>query len=114
MNGQTWFVLDINFRPTWGVPGCNGRLQHHAVMHRFQEAAEIPVIIITGGDAAKFKERALAAGAVLSSKTHQQRGILMAVRRILGQGKAQPRPGSASVVNLRFTIYARPAGEMRF
>jgi DNA-binding response OmpR family regulator len=63
-------------------------------MRRFQEAASIPVIIITTGDPEKLKERALAAGAVaFFQKPINNEEFLITVRRILGQ--IPPAPGAA-------------------
>jgi len=89
-------VLDINFPPDVGSSGLQwDGFNIMQWMHRFQEAAEIPVIIITGGDAAKFKERALAAGAVaFFQKPINNEEFLMAVRRILGQAKPSPAPAA--------------------
>ena len=58
-------LLDISFPPDvahgGGVPWDGFRIMDW--LHRMDEARKIPVIIITAGEAAKFKERALAAGA---------------------------------------------------
>jgi len=54
-------LLDINF-PSGGAMDWNGFtiLQW---LRRFPELARVPVIFITGSDAAKYREQALAAGA---------------------------------------------------
>jgi CheY-like chemotaxis protein len=80
-------VLDINFPPDVGSSGLQwDGFTIMQWMHRFKEAADIPVIIITAGEAAKFKERALAAGAVaFFQKPINNEEFLMTVRRILGQ-----------------------------
>ncbi|MDB6018284.1 MAG: CheA signal transduction histidine kinase [Pedosphaera sp.] len=58
-------VLDINFPPEVGSSGLQwDGFNIMQWMRRFQEAAKIPVIIITSGEAAKFKDKSLAAGAV--------------------------------------------------
>ena len=58
-------LLDISFPPDvghgGGVPWDGFLIMDW--LHRLDEAKNIPVIIITGGDPAKFKERALASGA---------------------------------------------------
>jgi DNA-binding NtrC family response regulator len=59
-------------------------------MHRFQEAANIPVIIITSEDPAKFKEKAMAAGAVaFFQKPINHEEFLITVRRTLNQQAAK-------------------------
>lgn len=58
-------LLDISFPPDvahgGGVPWDGFRMLEW--FSRMEEAKDTPIIIITGGDAAKYKERALAAGA---------------------------------------------------
>ena len=59
-------ILDINFPPDVGHGGgvaWDGFLIINW-LRRMEEAKDTPVIIITGADAARYKERALAAGAV--------------------------------------------------
>jgi len=80
-------VLDINFPPEVGSSGLQwdgfSILQW---MHRFQEASNIPVIIITSEEHAKFKSKALSAGAVaFFQKPINHEEFLKAVRRTLGQ-----------------------------
>jgi two-component system, cell cycle response regulator DivK len=58
-------VLDINFPPDVG----NSGLQWDGFnivqwLRRFQDAANIPVIIVSSGEPAKYKEKSLAAGAI--------------------------------------------------
>jgi CheY-like chemotaxis protein len=83
-------VLDINFPPDVGSTGLQwDGFNIMEWMGRFKEIANIPVIIITAGDAAKFKARALAAGAVaFFHKPINHEEFLLAIRRILGQRKA--------------------------
>lgn len=83
-------VLDINFPPDVGSSGLqwNG-FTIMEWMRRFQEVAEIPVIIITSGEPEKYKARALAGGAyAFFQKPINHEEFLLAVRRILGQNKA--------------------------
>ena len=87
-------VLDINFPPEVGSTGLQwDGFNIMEWMRRFREVAEIPVIIITSGDPAKFKSRAMAAGASgFFQKPINHEEFLMAVRRILGQHKTgQPQ-----------------------
>jgi CheY-like chemotaxis protein len=84
-------VLDINFQP----PAGSGGLQWDGFsimqwLQRFDEAARTPVIIITGADPEKFRERALAAGAVaFFSKPIDFGEFLAAARLILSQSAAK-------------------------
>src|SRR6266705_6800918 len=59
-------VLDINFPPDvahGGGVAWDGFLIINW-LRRMDEAKSIPIIVITGGEAEKYKQRALAAGAV--------------------------------------------------
>jgi CheY-like chemotaxis protein len=80
-------ILDINFPPDIGSSGLQwDGFNIMQWMQRFQEAANIPVIIITGENPEKFKDRAMAAGAVaFFQKPIQNEEFLVAIRRILGQ-----------------------------
>ena len=88
-------ILDINFRPDVGHGGgvaWDGFLII-GWLRRMEEAKDTPVIIITGADAAKYKQRALAAGAVdFLHKPVDPDELVAAVRRALHQdaGTAQP------------------------
>src|SRR5438105_5151015 len=59
-------LLDISFPPDvahgGGVPWDGFLIMDW--LHRMDEAKDIPVIIITGGDPEKFKARSMAAGAI--------------------------------------------------
>jgi CheY-like chemotaxis protein len=86
-------VLDINFPPEVGSSGLqwNG-FNIMQWMHRFQEAANIPVIIITSDDPTKMKDKAIAAGAVaFFQKPINHEEFLIAVRRTLGNAAAKPQ-----------------------
>src|ERR1700728_675872 len=80
-------VLDINFPPDVGSSGLQwDGFNIMQWMRRFQEAANIPVIIITCGDPEKLRDRALAAGAVaFFQKPLKNEEFLATVRRILGR-----------------------------
>jgi len=82
-------VLDINFPPdaySYGLQWDGFTIMQW--LQRFQEAAVIPIIIITGEDPEKFKEKALAAGAfAFFQKPINQEEFLLAVRRALGQAR---------------------------
>lgn len=59
-------VLDINFPPDvahgGGIPWDGFLIIEW--LHRIDEAKGIPIIVISGGDPAKYKERSLESGAV--------------------------------------------------
>lgn len=56
-------LLDISFPPdVGGVPWDGFRIIEW--LHRIDEAKNTPVIVITGGDTEKYKDRSLATGAV--------------------------------------------------
>jgi two-component system cell cycle response regulator DivK len=80
-------VLDISFPPDVGSSGLQwDGFNIMQWMHRFQEAATIPVIIISSGDPIKFREKSLAAGAVAYfQKPIKNEEFLMTLRRVLGQ-----------------------------
>src|SRR5207245_2353461 len=83
-------VLDINFPPDVGSSGLQwDGFNIMQWMKRFQEAADIPVIIITSGDPAKFKEKAMACGAVaFFQKPINNEEFLITLRRVLGHTSA--------------------------
>ena len=89
-------VLDINFPPEVGGTGLQwDGFNIMEWMRRFREVAEIPVIIITSGDPAKYRARAMAAGAAaFFQKPINHEEFLVAVRRILGQQKTDPAPST--------------------
>jgi CheY-like chemotaxis protein len=55
-------LLDINFPEEVGVSWDGFKVI--AWLQRIEEAKGTPIIVISGGDAAKFKERSLQAGAI--------------------------------------------------
>lgn len=90
-------VLDINFPPEVGSSGLqwNG-FNIMQWMQRFQEAAGIPIIIITSEESPKFKEKALAAGAVAYfQKPINHEEFLIAVRRTINQQASKAQAASA-------------------
>lgn len=60
--GSEIIILDVNFPPTVGFE-WDGFAVVEWLRH-FPELARIPVILISGEESAKYKEKALAAGAV--------------------------------------------------
>jgi CheY-like chemotaxis protein len=92
-------VLDIQFPPDvahGGGVAWDGFLILDW-LRRMDEARKIPVIIITGGDPAKYKDRALAAGAVsFFRKPIKPEELVAAVRQALGEvTPAAPPPPPA-------------------
>jgi DNA-binding response OmpR family regulator len=56
---------------------------------RMEEAKDTPIVIITGGDTAKFRDRALAAGAAdFFQKPINNDELLASIQRILSERKA--------------------------
>ena len=83
-------LLDISFpADVGGVPWDGFRIMEW--FHRLDAAKKIPVIVITGSEEAKTKERATAAGAVaFFQKPLEHDYLLKVVRATLGE--AMPRP----------------------
>lgn len=81
-------LLDISFPPDvahgGGVPWDGFKII--AWIRRMDEAKDIPVIVITGGDAAKYKDRALAEGALaFFQKPIDNHELLATINKALGQ-----------------------------
>lgn len=83
-------LLDINFPPyVGGVPWDGFRVMEW--FRRLDNAKTIPVIIITGSDDPKFKERATAGGAVaFFSKPIDHDDLLKVIRTTLSNAEAKP------------------------
>lgn len=83
-------LLDISFPPDVdGVPWDGFRVMEW--FHRLETAKKIPVIIITGGDDAKNKERAITGGAVaFFHKPIEHDDLLKVIRATLGTPAAKP------------------------
>lgn len=90
-------LLDIGFPPeVSGVPWDGFRIIQW--LKRLEEAKNIPVIIITGSDAAKYKDRALKEGAVaFFQKPVNNDELLATIRQILGQSTTAPAVQPAPV-----------------
>jgi len=66
-------------------------------VRRLEEAKAIPIVVITGGDPAKCKDRALAAGAVsFFHKPINSDELLTIIRDTLAKGPVQSQPAVAS------------------
>lgn len=84
-------LLDISFPPDvahGGGVGWDGFLIMDW-LHRIDEAARIPVIVITGGDPVQYKSKALSAGAVaFFHKPFENDELLEVVRKTLRETAA--------------------------
>jgi CheY-like chemotaxis protein len=91
-------LLDISFPPDVGGVGTvpwDGFLIMDW-LNRLELSKNVPVIVITGGDPVKYKERALAAGAVsFFHKPVDNDELLAIVSRTLGQPEPAPAPQAA-------------------
>jgi len=83
-------LLDITFPPdVAGVPWDGFRIMEW--LHRVDESRKIPIIIITGGEEVKNKERAMASGAVaFFQKPINHDDLLKVVRATLGANAPKP------------------------
>lgn len=77
-------LLDISFPPdVAGVPWDGFRIMEW--LHRVDESRKIPIVIITGGEDVKYKDRALASGAVaFFHKPVNHDDLLKVIRATLG------------------------------
>jgi len=80
-------LLDISFPPDvangGGVPWDGFLIM--SWLRRLEEAKNIPIIVITGGEPEKYKERALAAGAVsFFHKPIEHEELLAVIHQTLG------------------------------
>jgi len=81
-------LLDLTFPPEIdGVPWDGFQIIQW--LHRMEEARNIPVIVITAGDEAKYKDRALAEGAAaFFQKPVDNDELLATIHEILGDAAA--------------------------
>lgn len=79
-------VLDINFPPDVGSSGLQwDGFNIMQWMKRFQEVANIPVVIISSGDPQKYKDKSIAAGAIaFFQKPINYEQFMETVRRAIG------------------------------
>jgi CheY-like chemotaxis protein len=86
-------ILDITFPPDvahGGGVAWDGFLIIQW-LRRLEEGRNVPIIIITGGEAEKYKDRSLATGAVdFFQKPINNDELLSAINRILGASLAGP------------------------
>lgn len=88
-------LLDLSFPPDvahgGGVPWDGFLIMNW--LRRMDEAQGIPIIVITGGDAAQYKDQALAAGAVsYFQKPIDNDELLGVIRQTLGEGVEAASP----------------------
>ncbi len=88
-------LLDLSFPPDvahgGGVPWDGFLIM--TWLRRLEEGKNVPIIVITGGDPAKCKDRALAAGAVsFFHKPINNDELLAVIRQTLGEAPAAPAP----------------------
>ena len=83
-------LLDVTFPPdVGGVPWDGFRIMEW--FHRLDTAKKIPVIVITGNEDPKTKERATAAGAVaFFQKPLEHDYLLKVIRATLGETATKP------------------------
>jgi CheY-like chemotaxis protein len=85
-------LLDISFPPDVGSVDWDG-FKIMAWLQRMDEAKDIPIIVITGGDPEKYKERSLAAGAVaFFNKPIQHDELLPFIAQVLRNEGDQAGP----------------------
>jgi two-component system cell cycle response regulator len=93
-------LLDLSFPPDVGHGGgvaWDGFLIMEW-LQRLEEARNIPIIVITGGDPAKFKDRALAAGAVsFFHKPIENDALLTVIRQTLGENTVETQPSAGAI-----------------
>ncbi len=92
-------LLDITFPPdVAGVPWDGFRIMEW--LHRVDESRKIPIIIITGGNDVKDKERAMARGAVaFFHKPINNDDLLKLIRATLGTNARTPSAPPAATGN---------------
>jgi two-component system KDP operon response regulator KdpE len=93
-------LLDLSFPPDvahGGGVGWDGFLIMNW-LRRLEEAKDIPIIVITGGEPAQFRDRALAAGAAnFFHKPIDNDALLTVIRQTLGDHPAGTEPLADSV-----------------
>ncbi len=94
-------LLDIGFPPeVSGVPWDGFRIIQW--LKRLDETKSIPVIIITGGEAAKYKDRALQEGAVaFFQKPVNNEELLAKVKEVLAKPPVPSAPAAPSIPPLK-------------
>ena len=86
-------LLDINFPPDVAHGGGVGWDGFRIIewLRRMDEAKDIPVIVISGDEAAKYRDRSMAAGAVgYFQKPIDNNALLEAVKKALSEKPDKP------------------------
>jgi two-component system, OmpR family, KDP operon response regulator KdpE len=93
-------LLDLSFPPDvahGGGVAWDGFLIMNW-LRRLEEAKDIPIVVITGGEPAQFRDRALAAGAAnFFHKPIDNDALLAVIRQTLGEEPAETQPLADSV-----------------
>jgi len=89
-------ILDITYPPDVGNSGLQwDGFNIMQWLRRFKEAANIPIVIITGGDPAIYKDRSLRGGAAaFFQKPVDYREFLAAIVKLLESKPAQKTEGN--------------------
>ena len=87
-------VLDISFPPSFGNIDWDGfRIMQW--LKRVEEAKDVPFIVITGGEAAKYRERAMKAGAAaFFQKPVNTTELVAMIQKLVGDTLAKPLPAA--------------------
>jgi CheY-like chemotaxis protein len=90
-------LLDISFPPDVGSVDWDG-FKIMAWLQRIDEARNTPIIVITGGDPEKYRERSLAAGAVaFFNKPIQHDELLPFIAQVFSGEGGQAGPAAGGV-----------------
>jgi len=82
-------VLDVSFPEEVGVAWDGFKII--AWLQRMDEANGIPIIVISGGDAAKYKDRSLQAGAIaFFQKPIDNEKLLELIKKTFSEGPKKP------------------------
>jgi DNA-binding response OmpR family regulator len=85
-------VLDVSFPPSFGNVDWDGfRIMQW--LKRIEEAKNVPFIVITGGEAAKYRERAMKEGAAaFFQKPVNNNELVATIQKLVGETRAHPHP----------------------
>ncbi len=81
-------LLDLSFPPDMGVPWDGFKVIEW--LRRIESSKDIPIIVITGGDPAKYKDKSLATGALaFFQKPIDSSALLDVVRKTLTESTSK-------------------------